>query len=1093
MLPIGLDRLHAGLRGQPCHPQLRWLVMLILLMLAGLMVSRANVTPTQSISVRNPAVPLTAGGDGDSIAPLISPDGRYVVFSSVANDLVPGGNGRFVLNVYLRDRTAGTTTLVSSTLNGTGGGNDNSVLPQVSTNGQSVVFQSDASDLVPNDTNGATDIFLRNVTTGTTTLISVAPDGSLGNGPSTDPIMTPDGRYVAFLSSASNLVAGTGPNGVPDLFVRDLALGTNYLLGAGVTNGDNIAMTPDGRYVAFFSTATNLVSGVPAISQGEVYLWNRLTGTTTWVSTNAAALALTDLGQTNAPSYHPRLSDNGRYVAFKAGGTTNTPPGSGVALVLLYDSATATTTVINTNANGLQIGLDDSYGPEITPDGEFVAYVQHQGDINSNFCSVHVWDSQGAVDTLVSDPGNNGVITTTSTQPVLSAAGWFVAFLSNATNLVDDPVLNGYHIYLRNYVQGSLQLVDEDTSGIGSTDQQFSLFSLSRYARYVAFDSPDGNLVSGDNNLALDVFVRDLFLSTAEMDSRRNATVIPQTGDQLCESQVSVSTNGQWVAFASVADDLVPNDTNNEPDVFVRDLLAGTTTLVSAGADGGPAWDGPSVSPVISGNGRYVVFISAATNLVAGQGLTTSANVFRRDLQTATTVLVSVSTNGVDAANGDCSSPAISQDGRYVAFLSGAGNLVPGVSLITSPGLYRTFLCDLNSGTITALTNGASGVISALYSIFPPSMSANGRYVAYSIYTGGSQSQLRIWDDQLGADIYIYTNSFILSNLSNAVLNANGTRVLYAVTQNAVRVDDIMTGTNLFTFNYTFMQWNPGGFSADGRYITFVGRTNVASGTNVYLSDLQTQTITLVSSNFTPIISGGGYADLPVISGDGRFVVYRSYAFGIVPGDTSPAPNIYRYDSLLGTNSNLTAGQAGLSPLLWDSKPAVNGDGGTVAFLSLGSGLVAPDLNRAPDGFAYAIDIGMPLDSDGDGIPDWWMIQYFGHPTGQAGDLSLAQNDADGDGMSNQQEYLAGTDPTNPLSALRMTTVAVIKPGPELDVSWNSVSNKIYFLQRSTSLAALPASPVLQSNIVGQAGTTIYKDMTASGTGPYFYRVGVQP
>jgi Tol biopolymer transport system component len=641
------------------------LVSVILLVTTGLMVCRANVTPTQSISVRNPAVPLTAGGDGDSIAPCISPDGRYVVFSSVANDLTPGGNDRFVLNVYLRDRTAGSTILISPNLNGAGGGNDNSVLPQVSTNGQLVVFQSDASDLVSNDVNNATDIFLRNVAAGTTTLISVAPDGTPGNGPSTDPIMTPDGRYVAFLSSATNLTSGISTNGLPDLFVRDVVLGTNYLVSAGVTNGGNVAMTPDGRYVAFFSTATNLVSGVPATSQGEVYVWDRLSGTVTWASTNAATLAFTWLGQTNAPSYHPRLSDNGRYAAFKVGGTTNAPPGSGVALVLLYDSATATTTLINSNAMGMQIGLDDNYGPEITPDGEFTAYVQREGNINSNFCSVHVWDSQGAVDTLVSDPGSNGVITTTSMQPVLSAAGWFVAFLSNATNLVDDPVLSGFHIYLRNYVEGSLQLVDEDVSGTGSTDQQFSLFSLSRYGRYVAFDSPDGSLVSGDNNQALDVFVRDLFLSTAEMDSIRNATIIPQTGDRLCESQLSVSTNGQWVAFASAADDLAPNDTNREPDVFVRDLLAGTTTLVSVGTNGNPAWDSPSVSPVISGSGRYVVFVSAATNLVSTWGVTAAANVFRRDLQTATTVLVSVSTNGFGTANGDCSSPAISQDGRY--------------------------------------------------------------------------------------------------------------------------------------------------------------------------------------------------------------------------------------------------------------------------------------------------------------------------------------------------------------------------------------------------------------------------------------------
>ena len=186
------------------------------------------------------------------------------------------------------------------------------------------------------------------------------------------------------------------------------------------------------------------------------------------------------------------------------------------------------------------------------------------------------------------------------------------------------------------------------------------------------------------------------------------------------------------------------------------------------------------------------------------------------------------------------------------------------------------------------------------------------------------------------------------------------------------------------------MMWGSGGFSADGRYVAFVAQTNkliALPARNIYLCDLQNQTVTLVSCQLhADCQRRWRYADSPVISGDGRFVVYRSYATGIVPGDISPVPNIYRYDRLIGTNSDLTAGQTGLSPVLWDSKPAVNGDGGTVAFLSLGSGLVSPDLNRAPDAFAYAIDVGMPLDSDGDGIPDWWMIQYFGHPTGQAGD-----------------------------------------------------------------------------------------------------------
>ena len=1064
--------------------------------MVGALVSPADAVPVQLLSARNASVPLPAGGDGDSAAPVISPDGRYVVFSSEANNLVPGGNSQSGLNVYLRDRTANTTVLVSPSINNPGGGNADSSRGQVSTNGQFVVFQSNASDLVANDTSGVTDIFVRNLTAGTTALVSVAPDGTPGNDASTDPVMTPDGRYVAFISSASNLVAGD-TNGIPDVFMRDLVLGTNYLVSVGAVGATTImatpVMTPDGRYVAFFSTATNLVSAVPATTLGEVYVRDRIAGITTWASTNAAGIAYTNLHsyvypQGAVPAYHPRLSADGQHVVFKIGQTSLFAG----TIILRYDLAAATTTIINTSTNGvgLALDLDDGFGPEMTPDGNYVVYVQREGASSALFySSVRVWNTQTQTNTLISDPGTNGAITSVSVQPVFSADDSSVAFLSNTTNLLGNVVAGQFHIYLRNLTTSNLTLVDVDTNGLGSTDDAVASFSVSSNGQYVAFDNPDGSLISGDINQVSDVFVRDLVGGTTGLISTRNSTVIPQTGDRAGVSEVSVSTNGQWVAFASAADDLVPNDTNNLPDVFVGDLLAGTTTLVSTGSGGGPAWGGSSMNPVISGNGRYVVFISTATNLVAGQGVTTSLNLFRRDLLAGNTVLVSVSTNGVDGANGDCSAPVISQDGRYVAFSSLANNLAPGLPSTTYPFTYWR---DITAGTTLDLTNGISPPLNP-GSAFLPSMSSDGRYVAYA---GAYQplifnpSPFRVWDAQLGADVY--TNN--TGSLSNMVLSGNGGRVLYNESSVLTLVDDVMTGTNIAAFNYPFMLWSPACWSMDGRYLAFVAQTNTNSGTNVYLCDLQTQALTLVSSNYTPIIfSSGGNYDLPVISADGRFVVYRSYATGIVPGDINPVPNLYRYDRLLGTNGDLTAGQAGSSPVLWDSKPAVNSDGKTIAFLSLGSGLVSEDLNREPDAFAYAMNVGMPLDSDGDGIPDWWMIQYFGHPTGQAGDLSLAQSDADGDGMSNLQEYLAGTDPTNRQSALRMITVTAVKPGPELDVSWSSVSNKIYFLERSSNLAAQPAFSVVQSNIVGQAGVTICPDTSAAGPGPYFYRVRVQP
>ncbi|HUA36952.1 MAG TPA: hypothetical protein VMA35_00975 [Candidatus Sulfopaludibacter sp.] len=394
---------------------------------------------------------------------------------------------------------------------------------------------------------------------------------------------------------------------------------------------------------------------------------------------------------------------------------------------------------------------------------------------------------------------------------------------------------------------------------------------------------------------------------------------------------------------------------------------------------------------------------------------------------------------------------------------------------------------DLNAGTTTALTNVPPGVLSLPYSIFPPSMSGDGRYVAYSSYTSFYQPQLRIWDDQFGTDVYLNAAGAV----SNAVLNANGTRVLYNASGSNF-VNDVPTGTNIFTFNYPFMMWTPGGFSADGRYVTYVAQTNAASGTNIYWCNLQTGLVLLVSANYTPVVSGTvGYSDLPVISADGRFVVYRSYATGIVPGDPSPAPNIYRYDSLMGTNSNLTAGQVGLSPVLWDSQPAVNGDGGTIVFLSLGSGLVSEDLNRAPDAFAYAIDVGMPLDSDADGIPDWWMTEYFGHPTGLASDNSLAQDDADGTGMSNLDKFLAGLNPTNPASVFRI--ISINPQGANVLISWQAGGGKTNVVQAAATVNGAYSNISPDISLLGSGdAVTNYVDTTTNQS-TRFYRIKLGP
>ncbi len=183
------------------------------------------------------------------------------------------------------------------------------------------------------------------------------------------------------------------------------------------------------------------------------------------------------------------------------------------------------------------------------------------------------------------------------------------------------------------------------------------------------------------------------------------------------------------------------------------------------------------------------------------------------------------------------------------------------------------------------------------------------------------------------------------------------------------------------------------------------------------------------------------------MSGNGQFVAYRSVVTNTVDrGRHRASQCVPAGIASTGSTSVLTVGQAGTSPLVWVSRPVVSDGGATIAFLDLGSGLVAGDLNREPDAFGVAVTV----DSDGDGIPDWWMMQYFGHLTGQANDNSLAAEDTDADGASNLQEYLAGTDPTDSNSVFRLTAAATANS--TVSLTWSAVPGKNYQIQYKTNL-----------------------------------------
>lgn len=1004
-------------------------------------VTGAPLHALELMTARDLTVAPIVGANGDSVEPWLSQDGRFVLFTSLASDLVTNDNAWLSTDVVLRDRVNNTTTLVSENFPHTGGGDYHSSGICVATNGRYVLFESFASDLVNNDTNGLGDVFVRDLQTETTILVSVAADGGAGNDRSDNATMTPDGRYVAFVSSATNLVVAD-TNNIPDVFVRDLQAQTTTLVSVGASNTTAVmgppAISADGRWVAFFSSARNLMPGVSNISRGEIYLRDLVTGTTLWPSANAIALVRSNLQFNSTPvPMHPVLSADGRYVTFACGWTNNaTTPPSGTTpatVVMQFDATTLTTTVIDTNGYPPTPYNNEVYGPEATPDGRFVAYAARVTNGVSAFCTLRCWDRQTGTAVGVSVDLIGGVSSNrTAVAPVLSADGRYIAFFSDATNLVSNTISNGPHLYRRDLWANTTELVDADLVGVGSAGDLYTMIpALSADGRYVAYSAPDGNLVEADSNVAEDVFVRDMTAVTNELISVRQYSLVATAGNAAtASSHPSPSADGNRVAYASLASNLVGGDNNRSIDVFVWDRLWQSNLLVSVGMDGFPAQGGVSVYPQISADGHFVLFVSGATNLVAND-TNGVFDVFLRDLDLQTTTRVSITTNGVSLGSHDGPFTAMTPDAQRVVFTARTNAAMAG---------YQLFWRDLASGETRLISSSAS-------STRPVSVSTNGQRVAYQNGAGN----LFVWNAGTGTTIYSSAGA-----VGSAFISPSGNRLLYQAAGQLTCYDlTTLSVLGSWSGNESIRSLAP--WSADERYVVFVTSSALISadtnGVNdVYLCDLQTGTRSLVSANISGTAAGSDGSDAPMFSADGRFIAFRSQATNLLTAPTT-APGLFRLDRVTGSNQLIVA-KSLVPGYGWFSAPLLSADGATVTFNSVDSGLASGDLNRTTDAFVGSFNVLSLADGDADGIPDWWLQQYFGHANGQANDLSRPGDDADGDGLTNYEELLTGTNPSDAASVLEIQITLTPPSGTNVVLSWPALAGKNYRVQFSDDVAA---------------------------------------
>jgi PKD repeat protein len=382
--------------------------------------------------------------------------------------------------------------------------------------------------------------------------------------------------------------------------------------------------------------------------------------------------------------------------------------------------------------------------------------------------------------------------------------------------------------------------------------------SISAGGYSVAFDSDASTLVPGDINGCADVFVRDWQGGTTErvsVDSDEQEVDGPSF-------LPSISANGQVVAFESTAATLVPGDSNGVQDVFVRDRTAGTTERVSVASDGTEA-NGASGEASISANGQYVAFTSVATNLVEDDS-NACADIFVHDRETGATIRVSVASDGTPA-NGDSYAPSISSDGQIVAFESYADTLVAD----DTNDCADVFVHDRTSGTMTERVSVASDGTQGNYPSFSPSLSGDGRYVAFPSY-----ATTLVSDDAPGYfDIFVHDR-------------ATDQTELVSISHDGSPEDGHSEQASI---------------SDDGRYVAFVSyaTTLVMSDTNgvadifVYDRNVDETSRVSVASDET---ESNGLSEESSISGTGRYVAFHSDATTLVSGDSNGAPDVFLHD-----------------------------------------------------------------------------------------------------------------------------------------------------------------------------------------------------
>ena len=791
-------------------------------------------------------------GNNDSTNPSISADGRYIAFESTANNFVDNDFG-FYSNVFVHDTVDGTTRLVSTNINGNPG---YAVEPSISADGRYVAFESTSNNLVSGDNNGNGDVFVTDLVNGTTEIASLGISGNQGNSYSQKPSISADGRYVAFVTDADNLVPGD-VNDTYDIFVRDLVNDTTEIVSVntdGNTLNTQMSFSPvisdNGRYVAFWSFSDNLTDDFNKNTR-NIFVRDLVTNTTELVTVETSKSIYSTQDETF------EISGDGRYVTFLS-----------VAGIAVRDLVNDTTQFLDLISDDSQTsGLFET--PSISADGRSIAFGTADDPLNSG-------DSDLSKDIFVSDRGEFSDEVNPTPEPLSETPEVVIPEpptpepLSETPEVVvpEPPAPEPPEVVVPQTSdvdiviptpgtpeevssQGETKLVTFDAED-GSVDNS----SVSNDGRYVVFESIwayDDEFFPGIDNYNTDIFIRDFVENTISLVSVGNGSVVANGNSQ----NADISGGGRYVVFESNADNLVPEnvleDSGGYNDIFFKDLKTNTTQRISLAYNGYQANDS-SYDPQISNNGRYVVFESDADNLVPDDTIG-NRDIFIRDLFEGTIERVSLTADNTETYSNSYN-PSVSADGRYVVFESDGSDFVAG----DSNSYYTTdiFVRDLVEDTTKRVSVAIDG-FSGNSSSDDASISTNGRYVVFE-----SNADNLVPDDTNNrTDIFV-----------RDLIEGTTRRV-------SVAGDGFDTEANDNSYNASI--------SANGRYVFFESfADNLISGdtngsSDIFVRDLVNGTTERVSVTNDPEESqGNGSSFTSSISADGRYVAFNSDASNFV-------------------------------------------------------------------------------------------------------------------------------------------------------------------------------------------------------------------